>query len=52
MGKTHENVFLGVPSWENFRLLYETFIKVNSHFATLFMDFTSDSEVKLQNCNI
>ena len=40
MGKTHENVFPEAHCLENFRLLSETFLKVNSHFATFFMDFT------------
>ena len=40
MGKTDENVFPGAHCWENFRLLLETFLNVNSHFATFFIDFT------------
>ena len=40
MGKTHENVFPGTHCYENLRLLPETFLRVNSHFATFFMDFT------------
>ena len=40
MGKTDENVFPGAPCYKNFRLLSETFLKVNYHFATFFMDFT------------
>ena len=52
-GWTHENVFLGTHCYENFRLLTETFLKVDSHFATFFMDFTlSGSKVKLQNGKI
>ena len=40
MGKTHENVFPGAHCQENFRLLSETFLKVNYQFAIFFMDFT------------
>ena len=40
MGKTNENVFPGAHCSEYFRFLSETFLKVNSHFATFFMDFT------------
>ena len=40
MRKAHENVFPGAHCEENFRLLSETFLKVNPHFATFFMDFT------------
>ena len=40
MGKTHENVFPGAHCQENFRLLSETCLRVNSHFATFSMDFT------------
>ena len=41
MGKTHENMFPGAHCLENFRLLSETFQRLNSHFATFFMDFTN-----------
>ena len=40
MGKPHENEFPGAHCLENFKLLSETFLKVNSHFATFFIDFT------------
>ena len=40
MGKTHENVFPEAHCLENFRLSSETFLMVNSHSATFFMDFT------------
>ena len=40
MGKVHENVFPGVGCKENFKLLSETFLTVNCHFVTFFMDFT------------
>ena len=40
MGKTHDNVIPGADGWENFRLLSETFLTVNSDFAIFFMDFT------------
>ena len=39
--KMHENVFPGAPSRENLRLLSETTLRVNSHCATFFMDFTT-----------
>ena len=40
MDKTHEDVFPGAHCWENFRLLSETFLRVNSHFATFVVDLT------------
>ena len=40
MGKTQENVFPGADCKENLRLLSESFLKVNSHFATFFMENT------------
>ena len=52
MGKTHENVFSGAHCYEYFRLLSETFLKVNSHFATFLWILLSDSKVKIQNRKI
>ena len=52
MGKTHQNVFHGGHCLENFRLLSETFLRVNSHFATFSWILLSDSKVKLQNHKI
>ena len=42
-------MFLGVHFWENFRLLSETFLRVNSHLPFCQL---SDSKVKLQNRQI
>ena len=36
MGKAHEKVFPGAQ----FQIISETILKMNSHFATFFMDFT------------
>ena len=48
MCKTHKNVFPGAHCLENFRSLSETFVRVNSHFVTFFMDFIlNDSKVKI-----
>ena len=44
MSKTHENVFRGAHCSENFRLLSETFLKVNSHFATFFLDLSENTK--------
>ena len=40
MCRTHENVLPEAHCLENFRLLSESFVRVNSHFVTFFMDFT------------
>ena len=40
MDKIHENVSLGAHCYENSRLLSEIFLRMNSYFATFFMDFT------------
>ena len=52
MDKTHENVFPGAHCYEYFRLLSETFLKVNSHFATFLWILLNDSKVKIQNRKI
>ena len=39
MGKMQKNVFPGAHRNENFRLLSETSLTVNSYGATFFIDF-------------
>ena len=52
MDKTHENLFPGAHCYKYFRLLSETFLKVNSHFAIFLWILLNDSKVKIQNCKI
>ena len=52
MGKTHKNVFPGANCKEDLRLLSETFLRVNSHSATFFMEFTQCFSSKIRNRKI